>query len=336
MSAELEIDGGAARPPSALDMVLLGSEHLDHRRPNVAGNLPTVFEVAPMFRRAVAGYDRFQVDTYVQWAEDELASAGREREHLVTRHLRTRAELDEARELLSHSPEGGEILRLSRRIGSMLAAAADQAECIRAEAEAHRSAATAQSKRKLGYARWRIAYAEARARGMVAEAARKVEEMTARAGRLVDEAEQTRRDAGAEAEARLAGVRVTERRAAERADQVRKQAVAEACAARLQARDDVVRMLNAAREERRRADAEAAATRERLDRDAETRTAALLADVHALERRRASLVVEVERLADEVERLADEVAATTGGRRDVPLRPFLGTIRWRSRSLRAP
>jgi hypothetical protein len=326
MSAHLETEQGAARPLSAGDAVL-GPEPLDHRRPNVSGNLPTVFEVAPMFRRAVAGYDRFQVDTYVQWAEDELASAAREREHLVTRHLRTRAELDEARQLLSHSRDGGEILRLSQRIGSMLAAAADQAECIRAEAEAHRSAATAQSKRKLGYARWRIAYAEARAQGMVAEAARSAEEMTARAGRILDEAERTRQAARAEAEARLEELRRTERRAAEEADRVRRQAASEACAARLQARDDVVRMLNTAREERRRADANAAATRERLERDAESRTAALLADVRALERRRSWLLVEVERLAG-------QVAVTTGGHRDLPLRPFLGTMR--RRLLRAP
>ena len=75
-----------------------------------------------MFRRTVGGYDRFQVDTYVQWAEDELASAEREHEHLVARHLRTRADLEEARGLLAHSSGGAEMLRLSQRIGSMLAA----------------------------------------------------------------------------------------------------------------------------------------------------------------------------------------------------------------------
>ena len=48
-------------------------------RPNVSGDLPTVLQAAPMFRRAVAGYDRFQVESYVQWAEDELAAADRER-----------------------------------------------------------------------------------------------------------------------------------------------------------------------------------------------------------------------------------------------------------------
>jgi hypothetical protein len=282
-----------------------------------------------MFRRAVAGYDRFQVDTYVQWAEDELAGAAREREHLVASHLRTRAELEDARQLLRHSSDGGEMLRLSRRIGSMLAAAADEAGSIRAEADAHRSAADAAAKRKLGYARWRIAYGEARAQRMVAEAARTVAEMTAAAEQVLDEAERTRAEAHAQAEARLAEIRAVERRAAEQAEHLRAQAVAEAAAARLSARDEVVRLLSSGREERRRADAQAATTRERLDRDAAARTTSLLSDVRALEHRRSALVAEIELLAE-------QLTASTGGRRDVRLRPLLETMGWRPRSLRAP
>src|SRR4051794_41464240 len=115
-----------------------------HReRPNVSGDLPTMFQAAPMFRRVVGGYDRFQVDTYVRWAEDELATADREREHLVARHMATRAALDEARELLSHSASGGAFLQVTPRIATMLATAADEAESMRAEAEAERSAAAA-------------------------------------------------------------------------------------------------------------------------------------------------------------------------------------------------
>src|SRR3954447_22781786 len=93
----------------------------EDRRPHVSGDLPTVFQAAPMFKRAVTGYDRFQVDTYVQWAEDELATADREREHLMARHLGTVAALEEARGLLAHSSGGVEFLQVSRRIGSMLA-----------------------------------------------------------------------------------------------------------------------------------------------------------------------------------------------------------------------
>ena len=77
MSIELDVDEGAAGPPSALGPVLR-DEPTDRRRPNVSGDLPTVFESAPMFRRAVTGYDRFQVDTYVQWAEEELGQVRRQ------------------------------------------------------------------------------------------------------------------------------------------------------------------------------------------------------------------------------------------------------------------
>jgi hypothetical protein len=328
MSAELHADDEAVRLPSALED---GWETVPpHRsRPNVSGDLPTVFQAAPMFRRSVAGYDRFQVDTYVQWAEDELATADREREHLLARHLRTRADLEEARELLSHSPGGGEFLRLSRQIGSMLAAAADDAASMRAEAEADRSAASAQAERMVAEAERVLADAAAEAERALAQAAAEVEEKTADAARLAAEAEQTGRDARAEAAARLEEVRAIEQRAAEHAGRIRQQAVEEAAAARLQARDEVVRMLSTGREERRRADVEAAATRERMDRDAATRAASLLAEIAALEHRRSAL-------RTEIELLAEPVAAERSGPLDVHLGGLLERLGWRSRSLRAP
>jgi cell division septum initiation protein DivIVA len=328
MSAELEIDDGTTRPSSAVE-VMPGIEPLDSRRPNVSGDLPTVFRAVPMFRRALIGYDRFQVDTYVQWAEDELATAAREREHLVERHLRTRADLDEARRLLSHSREGGELLQFSHRIGSMLAAAADEAERMRTEAEVHRSTATAQANRKLGYARWRIAYAEAKAAGLVAQAARAAEEMAATARRLVDAAEQTRADARTEAEARLAEALAVEERAAANAQHVHQQAAEQAAAAQRQARDEIARMFSTGRDERRRADAEAAAARERLASDAATRYVSLLAEVEGLEHRRASLRAEVEQLTA-------ELAGTSNRRPDLHVHRFLAGLRLRPRSLRAP
>jgi hypothetical protein len=334
MSAELDVDGGTARPSSAFEMVP-GTEPLDHRRPNVSGDLSTVFRAAPMFRRALIGYDRFQVDTYVQWAEDELASAEREHEHLVARHLRTRAGLEQARELLAHSSGGAEMLRLSQRIGSMLATAADEAEGMRAEAEHCRAAATAEAKRKLGYARWRIGYAETRAQGLAAEAARRFEEKAAEAGRIVDRAEETLREARAEAALRLEDVRAVEQRAVVDADRLRQRALAEAAAARREARDEIVRMLSTGREERRRADTAAAATRERLLRETATRYASLLAEVQALEHRRAVLRAEVAVLT-EVGVLAEPVAGPPRRGFDVHVFQFLDRVRWRARSLRAP
>jgi hypothetical protein len=295
MSAELHADDGAAQP---LSEAVAGTGPLDRGRPNVSGDLPTVLDAAPMFRRAVAGYDRFQVDTYVRWAEDELASADREREDLVVRYLRTRAALEDARQLLSHSPDGGELLRLSRRIGSMLAAAADEAESMRADGEADRTAASAQAERMVAHGERLLTDAEAEAERMIAEATVEAEAMTIEAGRILAAAEQTGRDTRAQAEARLEEVRAIEQRAVERAEHIRQQAVDDVAAARLQARDEIVQMLFTGREQRRRADAEAAATRERLDREAAARRASLLAEAEDLELRLAALRADPDRSAE--------------------------------------
>ena len=324
MSAELHADDWTAGPASTLRGV-----PTDRTRPNVSGDLPTVFQIAPMFRRTVAGYDRFQVDTYVQWAEDELATADREREHLLARHLRTTAALDEARELLAHSAGGGEFVHLSRRMGSMLAAAADEAAGIRADAEADRSAAADQAERLVADAERVLAEAETEAELLVVEAAADAAAMHADAVRIVEEAELTAAEVHVEADARLAKVREIERCAAERADQVRHQAAEQAAAILLNGRDEVVRLLGTGHEQRRRADAAAAATRQRLDDDATARRAALLAEVKKLERRRSTLrarVAELEaRTAVPVERPLD-----------LPLRRLLERTGWRSRRLRTP
>ena len=303
----------------------LGTQH-----PNVSGDLPTVLEAAPMFRRVVAGYDRFQVDTYVRWAEDELATAAREREHLLARHLETWADLEEARQLLSHSSGGGEFLQLSRRIGTMLAAAADEAERIRAEAKSARSHAAGQATRTVARAEKALADAEAEAGRLVAEGAVRLENATARARRIIEHAEQTGREIRAEAEARLEQARAVEQRAAEHADHIHRQAAEAGSAARLQARDEIVRMLGTAREQRRRSDDEAAAIRERLDRDAATRRSALLADVEALEHRCAALNAEAALLARRPVADRRPPAGRTRHARRLPVR-----LRWRSRSLRA-
>jgi hypothetical protein len=299
MAIESQPGQGAARHLWAVETVP-AADAPDRGRPHVSGDLPSVLQAGPMFRRAVAGYDRFQVDTYVQWAEDELAAADRERDRLLAIHLGTRAALEEARELLSHSAEGAEFLGSARRIGSMLAAAADEAQSMRAEAEAHRSAACAQaedmaarSERLLADATTEagrlLADAATEAGRMVAAAVTEVEKMAAEAGRIGAAAAQTTRAARAEAASRLESVRVIEERAAEQAERIRRQAMEEALASRQQARDELIQMMSTGRDERRRADAEAAATRERQDRDAAARRAALMAEVADLEHRRVAL-----------------------------------------------
>jgi hypothetical protein len=314
---------------------VLATEARDARRPNVSGDLPTLFEALPQFRRAVAGYDRFQVDTYVQWAEDELATAEREREHLVARHLQTRADLEEAQRLLTHSAGGRELVGMSDRMGTLLAAAADEADGIRADArkmrddaEAERIAAAEHAGRMAAEADQALADARAAAERLMADAGTEAEELVAEAGRVVTEAERTRDAARAEAVARLDEVRAAEERAVAYAESVRQQAENEATATRLRARGEIVGMLATGREERRRADAEAAEARERLDRDAVVRRTALLVDVAALEQRRSALRAEIELLAA-------SAAGRTSGHLQESLHRLLDRLHWPPRHIRA-
>jgi hypothetical protein len=288
MTAELHAD----------DRTALADEAPDHGgRPTLSGDLPTLFQAGPMFRRVPVGYDRFQVDTYVQWAEEELATAERERERLLTRHVETRAALDEARGLLTHSAGGAELVRVSGRIAAMLAAAADEAHTMRVEADAEAAAASAAAEATLADAREALAGAAAEAQRTIAEATAEAEELVAAAGRIVDDAELTRSEARIEVEARLAKIAVLELRAADAADQVRRQALEDVAAARLHARAEIAAMLVTAREERRRADEAAVAARTRLDVEAGARRVALLAEVEELEHRRAVLRAALKRQA---------------------------------------
>jgi cell division septum initiation protein DivIVA len=277
--------------PSAPALV----EPLDRRRPNVAGDLRTVLQGAPGFRRAVLGYERFQVDTYVQWAEEELAGAGRERDDLLVRYARLRADLDEARRLLSHRPSGRESLQLSHRLGSILAAAADEADRLRADAMAEREAAAAEAAQVRAEAAAEadriVGEAVAEAERLVGEAVAEAHRIGTEAERLLDEAEQISAETRTEAEARLAKATALHRRAAEEAERMRQDAAADAATTRLQARDDVLRMLAAAREERRRTEGMGAALRERVERDAAARCAVLEAEIRELEQRRALAAV---------------------------------------------
>src|SRR5215207_6941240 len=290
MSVELHAGRGCP-PVSALETVP-GGEPLDRLRPNVSGDLPTVFQAAPMFRRAVIGYDRFQVDTYVQWAEDELATADREREHLLARHVATRNALDEAQQLLAHSPAGGEYLRVSPRVASLLATAADEAEAIRAEADAERAAASRAAADMVARAEQALADAGSEAARMIAGAGSRADQIAVTAARTLEDAEECLRDAQVEAEACIADAGKVAQHAAEQAELLRRQAVVEADAARASARAEIVRMLDTAREQRRRTDEEAAALRERLDREAADRRASLLAEIEALEQRRSTLLAQ--------------------------------------------
>jgi hypothetical protein len=324
---ELRDDDGAAHPVSAGEPASVAGGP-DRVRPNVAGDLPSLFRAEPMFRRAVAGYDRFQVDSYVQWAEDELATADRQLEHLVTRQLTTQAELDEARELLSHSSSGGDFLQLSRRMGALLATAADEAESLRVDAEADRSARAEEAARIVARATETLAGARSEAERLVHEATADAAATAAQAELILQDAERTGSEARAEAEARLAEVRDLEQLALEEAAALRAQAAEHASTALLAARAEVVRMLSTGREERRRADEAAVVAREFLDRDAHARRASLIAEIAVLEQRVAALRA--------LEPAAQPAARNPRRTLETHLHELLGKLRLRSGSLRHP
>ncbi|MGY1711870.1 hypothetical protein ACI8AC_20430 [Geodermatophilus sp. SYSU D00758] len=278
--------GTGARDEGASADLLVAEE-----RPNPSGDLREVLDLGPVFRRTVAGYDRFQVDNYVRWAEEELAGLRREHDDLLDRYARLRADLDEARGLLRHSPGGQESVRVSTRIGSMLAAAADQADALRAEAEADRAAARAHAERTAAAAAAeadrRITAATAGAGRVLAAATAGAGRLAAAARRLLTEADRAAREARDEAAARLEEARAVRRCATEEAARLRQEAAADAALTRALAREEVVRMLTAARDARQRADEEAAAVRDRLDGEARARRTGRHARGEALGQRRA-------------------------------------------------
>jgi hypothetical protein len=95
-------------------------------------------------------------------------------------------------------------------------------------------------------------------------------------------------------------------------------------------------MLSTGREERRRADAVAAASRERLDRDAATSSAFLLARVDALRAQVDALEGQRSALRTEIERMTGTVVGIASRPLDLRLRGVLERLGRRSRSLRAP
>jgi colicin import membrane protein len=101
--------------------------------PRPAGALETLLDHRPAFRGSVRGYDRLEVDNYVAWAEGELATAQREREHLLDRLSAGAAELEISRRLLAERPHPRPVV--SDRVGEILRLAEDQAAEVLAAAE---------------------------------------------------------------------------------------------------------------------------------------------------------------------------------------------------------
>jgi colicin import membrane protein len=102
------------------------------RRPNLRGDLDSVLEFLPCFRGALRGYDRWQVDSYVSWAERELRAARRSADEMAARFGACSAELERTRRQLERSEDGRDVLRVSDRMAQVLELAADEAAALTA------------------------------------------------------------------------------------------------------------------------------------------------------------------------------------------------------------
>jgi cell division septum initiation protein DivIVA len=117
---EVPVGGGsgAVGPPSP---------RAEGSRPGSGGDLDALLEPRPLFRAALRGYDRLQVDNYVAWARSELLAVRRANDDLLSRYGACSAELEISRRLLACSPAGREQVRTSERVGEILRLAADEA-----------------------------------------------------------------------------------------------------------------------------------------------------------------------------------------------------------------
>jgi colicin import membrane protein len=107
------------------------------------GGLDGLLGPAPTFTGALRGYDRMQVDNYVAWAEEEIALARRESEHLLSRYAACSGDLQGARRRLTQMAR--DRTAAERRSEQVLARAAAEAQAIIAAAleEAERIGAEA-------------------------------------------------------------------------------------------------------------------------------------------------------------------------------------------------
>jgi cell division septum initiation protein DivIVA len=92
--------------------------------------LDGLLSTAPVFSARLRGYDPFEVDEYVAWAEGEVAAARREAEHVLARYGACAAELEISRRLLAQNPKGRDVSTVSDRVRDILRLAADEASTM--------------------------------------------------------------------------------------------------------------------------------------------------------------------------------------------------------------
>lgn len=219
------------------------SSHVPELGPLPQGGLGGLLDTRPLFETRLHGYDRRQVDGYVQEAEEELLAARRAGDQLRARLAQRTAELAELRgrpapasgnpDLTAVSERVREILRLaSDEAAAMVQAATEEADQIVADARTEAEARLAKTALMRDAATAMVEQLHERAAGQRAEAARLLEQARREADELL-------RAAAAERD-RLAAEAVQQReREAQLARQERDSAAAVAAGRLLAVRDEV-------------------------------------------------------------------------------------------------
>ncbi|MGY1693984.1 DivIVA domain-containing protein [Geodermatophilus sp. SYSU D00814] len=187
----------------------------------------------PVFKTAVRGYDRAQVDTYVDWAETEVMVLRRENDHLLSRYAACSTELQNARRRLAALVRERQSLPGPEEARALVARAEQEAAAVTstAEEEARRLLAEARTEaeaRLRGVAEMREAVIALReqtrseaaavleaARRQAAEVGRAAAEERARLDRAAAEAREQRDREAAEVRARADAEALERRLAAE-------------------------------------------------------------------------------------------------------------------------
>jgi chromosome segregation ATPase len=122
MNRHAEIEAGEGTPAGGA-----ATPRQTSRPPNLGGDLEQVLDHRPLFRRRHRGYDRFQVDNYVAWAEGEVDAARRQCDLLLERYGACVAELTVAQRAPVAAPTTGVV---SQRLGEMLRLASQEADAV--------------------------------------------------------------------------------------------------------------------------------------------------------------------------------------------------------------
>lgn len=208
--------------PAQLLAVTCGSEPAEDAENGelpavVPGGLDGLLSMSPCFRPRLRGYDRREVDNYVDWAETELTVARRQVDDLLGRLAACATELEAARRAAADRAGSGmpapiaELLRRAadearqvsdiavREASRMTDAAAEQARLTTAaaEEEAHRTieAAFTESEQILAEARLEAAARLSKVEAIVEAAAAAATERLVAYEREVEEARRQRDEA---------------------------------------------------------------------------------------------------------------------------------------------